>query len=625
MTNPPFTFGAGATHSFSGVNTGYSLPAGSAPGTTTMAAQAVPASIEDVLREELAERMAQLGDLGVALARAERAATVAQSAEKVAREALNGLRNNYKTEKQRAMEDYERVAKLQSELETLTVARDNLRKDYIKLQGVHKDTTASLQSQEQQVTEKDSQLASLRDTVEKLKKDVDDEKAATASHASSLENAYADLTDASNACKAAVKARDEAEARQQDTQLQFDSLRAQWESSQDRIEELEGQLDAIQDLEKENAGLMDDMDNLRTQLADHERTLIVKDERISHLETQFQKERQRNLNAADAAAAAAATSPIDEPPQPFNSLGDSLEEELAATSDYDESVYEPLEYSHVIEIAAFEPVKPASGPTPTLNVVEAASVAPVQAAIPTLTVNVDEAATVTPIEPHISTTASFTQTDPHVLTTEILQHAALDTVPLAPAEITSSTTSTQTHHPKLTVDIIDSAIINVSPISVQTTMSNPKITLTPIMVTHEERPLEELVAKCPTTSVAAQTTELHEATEANTPVILPLKSKKLTFFDTVLPVLATLLAFFCLTLYTELQAWKTANGVGYRHGYGNNYDRTGAYGNGRYLFGFIPLAMDVGTSWWSEPLARSMSVAITRLESWAGITYTPLY
>ncbi|KAJ4374780.1 hypothetical protein N0V83_001856 [Neocucurbitaria cava] len=561
MSSSPFVFGAGANHSFSGVSTSQSS-------TSAPPAQAAPASVmEDLLRAELDVKMAAVDRLGVELARAERAATVALSAESVARSALNALRNTIKEEKSR-MDDYDRVVKLQADLDQVTAEADGLRKEVRELQGQLGTTTANLHSQAQQVAEKDSALEGLRAQVGELKQAVEDEKATTANVASSLENAYADLTTTDNARKSALKEKDDAEAAQHDTTLQFEALHVQWKDAQAKVEELEDQMDAMRQLENENAGLYDDMENLRRQLADHERTLIVKDERISHLETQFQKERQRNLNAADAADAAASTSPIDAPPQPFNSLGDSLEEELANTSDYTDSVYEPLEYSDVVEIADFEPITPAPGLLKYSNVLKIANIEPIT-----------PASSLTPLEhSNVLEIADFKPITPASGLTPLESSDVLEIADFQPITPTSG--------PASTLSIIQGASIAPMP--------------------------HQLI----TTSTPMQT---------DAPPAGLTQTKKPSFFDNVLPSLLALLAFFFITQYAELQAWKTANGAGYRPGYGSTYDRTGAYGNGRYLFNIIPLAMDVGNTWWSEPVARNVATAITRFETWAGIAYTPLY
>jgi hypothetical protein len=90
-------------------------------------------------------------------------------------------------------------------------------------------------------------------------------------------------------------------------------------------------------------------------------------------------------------------------------------------------------------------------------------------------------------------------------------------------------------------------------------------------------------------------------------------------------LLAVLFAVYSLVLQAELATWKNANGVGFGGGYGNVASRSGAYGNGRHLFGFIPMGMDIGNSWVSEQIARHMSLAISLIEDWAGITNEPMY
>ncbi|KAF2030914.1 hypothetical protein EK21DRAFT_64260 [Setomelanomma holmii] len=345
-------------------------------------------------------------------------------------------------------------------------------------------------------------------------------------------------------------------------------------------------------------------------LADHDRTLIVKDERIAHLEAQYQKERQRNLNAADAAARSAAASPIDEAPPPLPGLAESLADELDAASDeYDEFNYEQIELSDITAVyqaAPFTPIRPEH----SIDVNEAASVAPIDATKPTHTLTVDKVASVTPID----------------VTKPTLTVSVNEAGSVIPVGRKVNTTS-------LTLRLIDTASIAVSPVDAQlqfTTTSASDIALAPVLVTHEESPFEARPSKTPTANTGAQTTEVapkpvEPAAQPTAPVVLVTKPNKLSLLQSILPLIATVLAFLCLMLYTEVQAWRTANGVGFGYGNGGRYSRSGAYGNGRYLFGFIPIAMDVGNSWWSELFAKYASVGITAFEDWAGISYEPLY
>ena len=485
------------------------------------------------------------------------------------------------------------------------------------------------------------------------------------------------------------------------SQIEHNDLRTKIQAAQEHIEELEEQLAAVEALETENAGLEADVEDLRNLLGDHERTLIVKDERISHLETQFQKERQRNLHHADAVAAlrTATASPVDEPPPSFNLMADSLQEELDAVSDYDESLYQHLDFSDVTNVAEIAPIAPApkvttaptaaarstirvaeaasvvpttapapkhtlnvneaaqvapvTAPTPkhTLNVNEAAQVAPLTAPAPKLsvkinetinfapetiptpefTVYVNEAASITPIQRQVAITAVSTQTDIPELTVEIPPSAALDIAPIAPVEVVLSSSSTQTHVPKLHSSVVGAATISIAPIEPKemdakldttlapTAASNQKLDITAIEVMFEEVPSLGHAERHLNGSMKGPAIEAAQSNLATN------DSNKTSFSQTALALIALLLTLVCLKLYTELSAWRTANGIGFGEGYGNVYDRGGAFGNGRHLFGVIPLAMDVGNSDLSEQVARTMSVAITRFEDWAGISRRILY
>jgi myosin heavy subunit len=83
----------------------------------------------------------------------------------------------------------------------------------------------------------------------------------------------------------------------------------------------------------------------------------------------------------------------------------------------------------------------------------------------------------------------------------------------------------------------------------------------------------------------------------------------------------------CLILVALVWHWRDVmgtrsrqhGGYGYGHGQGSVYGRSGAYGNGRYLFGVIPIAMNVGGwEWW-------ISICITCIEKWAGAEPVLLY
>ncbi|KAH7081391.1 hypothetical protein BKA63DRAFT_588846 [Paraphoma chrysanthemicola] len=734
MSSPaPFQFGAGAAFNFNGIEV-----------------QASRLRQELALaRSALAAGHAECGRLGDALAAARAERDRELTRESIARACLENVRrknNALESEldelKKLPMDDYDRVIELEKgdaeAKKTIRILREQVSSE--------QKQTAILQAQleksdqDRQSLKKD--VESTRAVTERTKQDLEHEKTAGAERDAMLNNAYADLKDAQNARLAALKAKDEMELQQRDIELQLQDLHKQFEEERIRNEELEGKLHQIEQLDADNEGLQADIERLHEMIAEHDRTLIVKDERIAHLESQYQKERQRNLNAADAAAAAAATSPIDEAPPTLPGFAESLADELDAASDeYDEFHYEQNDYSDIFFVTDFAPIEPphpnysfnvskaasvapvdaiaasltlrvdesgsvtpidavkpkldihmdeaasvtpidatrpeltlsvdeagnvtpidAIKPTLTSSINEAGSVAPIDAPRPELTLSVDEAGNVTPvdaikptltffvneagsvapIERRINTSSASAQTDAQDLTTEVLHAATYEISPFTPTAIATNATSTQTDAPKIeqassgaqtvTPQLI-SSVINNTMIAVAPVEADPQrttISLAPVMVAHEEVPLDPRPNESSTASTSAQTTEIvtkptEPATAPTNNVVLESKPRKLGILQTILPILAAALAFFCLMLYAEVQAWRTANGVGFGYGHGGSSRRGGAYGNGRHLFGIIPLAMNVGNNWWSELLAKYSSLGITAFEEWAGISYEPLY
>ncbi|CBY02152.1 hypothetical protein IAQ61_006737 [Plenodomus lingam] len=320
-----------------------------------------------------------------------------------------------------------------------------LEQDVAEANRVRADTERELEEKR----EKEDELAA---QVDKHRRDAEQEKKSMQTTSGLLDLAYADLSEAITARKLAHKARDEAEAQHHEIELRFNDLHAEWEDSQTKIEQLEHRLEAIDQLEAENAGLQTDMESLVQQLADHDRSLIVKDERISHLEGLLQKERNLKLEAQDRAdrhrdriVTSGATSPYDEEPWSFNidSVNESLADELSLASQLDDSLsstYEPLnEYSDVVDIIDITPVDPASAPPRSVSVSEAASAAPIHPEAQPLSIHVDEAATAIPVEPeaqrlslHVSESASTTSVQPEAQCLAVHVDEAATTSPVQP-------------------------------------------------------------------------------------------------------------------------------------------------------------------------------------------------
>jgi hypothetical protein len=416
---------------------------------------------------------------------------------------------------------YNRSVALQAENDFL---KSNL-EDYKKQLAEQQQDYQSLQEHlDRTVKDGDftkQQLATQRETVSRLKTDLDDEKASNANTASFLSAAYADHATTKNAQKSIVAARDRFEADLKDSTSQFASLLQQWQESQEQIALQQSQRHELQTLEATVTGLQSDIDRLQNSIADHERTIIVKDERINHLERQFQKERQRNLDATDAAAAAAAASPMDAPPQPFTGLVESLADELEATSDDGEFEYEHLEHlelSDVIEVVDFTPIAPASYPALTfdvsqagsvspiapaahaaltIDIAQAGSICPISAAVPRLSLVVSGAGSVKPIQRAYTTSSASAQTVSQVFTTQLLHTATFDVAPIAPVDVDTTHISTQTDSPTLSTTIVEAAAISVTPIEPAAPSFTTHVFGTTVI---EVTPVEPIPARVPTLS-----------------------------------------------------------------------------------------------------------------------------
>ncbi|KAF1945712.1 hypothetical protein EJ02DRAFT_463229 [Clathrospora elynae] len=648
--------------------------------------------------------------------------TLAQGAFKELQEDHKKLREEHQAllDKDKSMEEaYEK--QLGEATEKIAALQEDFRKTRDQLSDSrknHRDTSLLLEKSAEDLAYEKKQRTDSEKQNERLQKDLEHEKAAVAYGVSTLDTLHADIAASDKARQEAIQQREQALSKQREAELELESLRRDLDVSQSRATELEGENEELRNVVRLQEGLEGDIERQREQLLGQERTLLVKDERISQLERQYQKERARNLDAAEAHDAAVAASPTDSPPQPMSNLGESLQAELEAVDDddYQESFYEPVvELSDVTEVIAWadSPIAPASAPPSTFSIYDAASttpvapasappsaisiinaastapaapastpptapvapasappstitihdaasivpVAPTPARVSALTVNVEQVASVTPIARQTTTTAStYTQTDAPVLSTAIPQHAASAIAPVeivipqfttvsiqtdtpeptaavstqtdAPeltaistqtdAPVPTAAVSTQTESLQLTTTVIDTATVGT-----QTTTSNATISIALVTVTHETQPLDDVPRACSTTSTKTQTAGATE-TEPAAPILIT-TSKKTSPSDWFVRLLLPLLGAYCFFLYMELDSWRTANGIGFGNGYSNMAERSGAFGNGRYLFGYIPIAMDIGDSWASEQIARHMSMAITHFENWAGISYAPHY
>ncbi|CAN9424084.1 unnamed protein product [Alternaria sp. RS040] len=312
------------------------------------------------------------------------------------------------------------------------------------------------------------------------------------------------------------------------------------------------------------------------------------------------------------------------PKQPAGTLL-RLHEQKSVSTEPIEPARDTLAFDDVYDVASFAPKRPASVAS-TISRHEIADFAPKEPSLPLLTVDVTEAASTRPIARQITSAEFSTQTDAPVTTNNFSTQTDAPTTTESPA---------QTDAPALTSQLLTHTALATTPIepSTQITTAKPNNHITPVMVTREIKPVEQTLPEPeperPNTMTEAQAHTNNDPAEerviGKTTLVMAPRAKRARFAGWI-PILSTVLfAVWSLILQAELATWKNANGVGFGGGHGNVASRSGAHGNGRDLFGDIPIGMNIGNSWVSEQIAQRMSVAMSFLEDWVGIVNEPMY
>lgn len=425
---------------------------------------------------------------------------------------------------------------------------------------------------------------------------------------SALEHAKAAFENEKKQCKALQKDKEQAKQQHED-------LRAELEDVQARLDETSTFNDDLDALQAAQQSLQADFDRQTEVQRELERTIIVKDERIAQLEQQYQRERQRALIAQDAqtdAAVAVVNSPTHDAPPTFIGTGQTLQDQFNdVNAEYTDGGSEVLmEDEHTIsDITSIssppiEPVRPAS----TIQVSPIAELTPIIPASPKLRSYIDAGTSTTPSDPFAPWLAlsemkgisvepvepfelvesppaldmsdfSMESTAPkepqQSLTRSMLPDLSLDSPPVAPA---------QPEAPKLSSGVFHSA--STAPIS-PTTSHTISLTKTMHTQTPYSTPSPTYVAS---TEASTPSTPLVPTTETAPVPPSPqiTKPSKFGWLLWPLAIVAIVLAFCCAYLRGEVNDWRTANGIAFRGSHNK-----GAYGNGRYLFGLIPVAMNL--------------------------------
>lgn len=334
---------------------------------------------------------------------------------------------------------------------------------------------------------------------EKLQRDVDDHKANATHNESILNRAYADQESIRAAYNALTRTKDDAEAQTLDLQMRYDSLYEQWQEDRNKIDDLESRVELAVTLQESVENLKADLAYRDEQIRQYPHMLLVKDERIASLELQYQKERERNLHAADAAAkatVAAATSHNNEAPPALGDLGTSLADELSDWNedDFDDHGSDTHEVpeNELSRVTGVE-TAPIAPPGQRLSIDQTESVSVVPVAVPSQRLSIGDLDTIStsPIDvpaQHLSIGASeeYFSVPPVDVPTPRLSIGAVETTSSSPIDVPTQRLSTGTSEyfsispteivaPRHTLGAVDE-VNNISPIEVVETVA-PTLTV----------------------------------------------------------------------------------------------------------------------------------------------------
>ncbi|CAI6341116.1 unnamed protein product [Periconia digitata] len=444
----------------------------------------------------------------------------------------------------------------------------------------------------------------LKAAVDQWRTASDDSKEATAAVDKLLDQAYLDLEEKEKARKRAAKARDNFEAQHKEAELRLATLQDEYNAVDAQNQELSAQTE-FKALQHEFESLQQEHESMRDISSSHEHDLIVKDARIARLETDLQNALKGKLNAEKAAAEAA---PPTEPDQRTDNTEKTLDEELDEVSDseFENDAFPYVQQLELVPIVTIADTPPVAGITPTepqrASVTTQTDAAITQPKLSISTSTIAESAPVQAIRPTLSFTTS----------------TIADSPPVQAIQPTLSLTSS-TAADSAPIPAIQPALSFAPTISVKSTPIEPK-SISTQTTTHETA---ETARPTPpeTAAVGTQTS----ADIVQTVTIKTNPTKKLLGFNISSSfIIITFLPIILLLLYAlaSQQAALSAKDLGL---YAQTRGSSGAFGNGRYLFGVIPIGFDIGHNDWSEGLARFAARNIMSFENYVGVSPTPLY
>jgi predicted nucleic acid-binding Zn-ribbon protein len=460
-------------------------------------------------------------------------------------------------------EDYDdKIAALEAKLCEADKTRKDLERDKSHaLEDVDR-ASSQLWELEADVSKKKKEMGRLRETIDELTSDLRDERQTTSDMTDKLQKAWADYKNLQVEYGALARARDEAEARHHATQEQLGKANEQLQKMQAELNNYGELHEAAVDAERAQAELHSEIAVLHELGYPEQRKIIILTERNTVLENENSTLARDNKFLKRAIQGQHGTERLAQLDAMPSLTDSSLAEELVGHDYEDDNV------GYESDSTVDPPIEMSCVATQTEN-----------------------------LSP--TTTSCATQSD-----------APWPTVAI----------STQTD---------DAEAKAVSTVSTQTDNVEAKAVSTVSTQTDTISPQDDAVPKTTSTSGSTYEEMLERTDKMDAMAGLLSKEVKGDFFIDGPPMLVALvLTFGILIIMRLVEGLKRTSGdspghdYGYGYGYGHMQGSSGAYGNGRYLFNVIPIAMELGSL---SGLTGFSSRVIARVENWTGSEPELLY
>ncbi|KAF2264200.1 hypothetical protein CC78DRAFT_249561 [Lojkania enalia] len=568
---------------------------------------------------------------------------------------------------------YDQAARIQGELDTKKAELSAERSVRLELERVAALKDADIQSKDDQLGQKERELASLRSQLQSAQQKFNEQKDASGNLEELLQRSHADTEQAIKDRERAEAERDNIEYRQQQAEIELEELRAEWDEQQEKIEELKGLEEHAHQLQNQIEQLNEDLEGQQEAIAQEKRRATIKDDRIAHLERELQR---AHLLAANAQAAAEVVSSPTAPPTFMPPTGgESLFAELEKIDDEPDTESDSgAESQHSEQAIGFstlstidiKPIKPATTAL-AFSPQTVTDIAPVQAIstklaiyAPHPTVNIEPTEPIKPAPTQLST--SSTQTEPAFAKLSISLQATINIEPIELVPVHLSTSSSQTLSTHLMASGTQTEHVSAhSPTSSTQTLStqrtsvgvqtNPKLNTWFIQLDEPSRPTDwqlefgtiaDLEPREPIEAKSASTqtkfvSRKSKSTQTGIPQPSKLKpilvqgpnpditgirikepARKFGFIEYPWYTLAIILFLMFIYFGFQVRMWHNVNYIAQDNWYG-------AYGAPGYFFRIIPFGWDIGESAFSQIISKYVTGAIQHLEGSLGIDNVPFH